>query len=800
MTSIRTLTSVALALAALTPLRADVPPDLIHYQGVLRDAAGAPSTGSFDMVFRFFDAPVGGNEILMDRHLLVDGTHVVVTTGQFSVEIGSGEILDGSGPGDYTTLRETFRDHGDLWLDIQVATETLAPRLRLASAGYALSASTLDGREADEFIDTSGNAQTKAGQLNLLGAPLGEYQPALTAVGFIGAQISSILGPSVYLGNVDEGVSASGAGAGGGFYSYGGAGVKAYGTVRGGHFEDLDNPSSVDLADGEIGAYIRGQYTGAVVETPDSLSWVTLANGSHGVTAAGRDPEGAGSYSWAGMFDLRDATQESTSTAHLAYGETDPEANFNFAAGGLFQTGGSLGPYAQLAILDIPEFGSGTIAGGVFGGGLFGGYVELGANEVGGSVGIRAKGATPGTFTSDSSAGWVDVAKSSYKIQGPGSVAFVQNHPFEKDRVIVYNAPEGAEVATYARGSARLAGGEARIRLEETFAWVTNPDLGLTAHLTPRGEPIPLAVKSLSTKELVVRAPADAPPGLEFDYLVYGLRIGFEETSIVREKEREAHIPSLAEHRKLYAEHPELRRFNALERVKGERREMGFEAAPDLTASTSLRNAIHEYDPAVDGPIDLPGRGRSNHRLAGAAAAAPSSAPPADPRAPRLAPAPTRGNAPMDARSGGPTSRPGPQRTPMESPLPAVPAGVNGGTVLLPVGGPVEAGDVLVFDPEQPGRLRRGAAMAEPATVGIAAALEAGETEGDLVPVAVSGLVACKVDAGYGAIRAGDLLTTSPTAGHAMRALEPIPGTILGMAAETLESGTGVIRVLVMPR
>jgi hypothetical protein len=62
------------------------------------------------------------------------------------------------------------------------------------------------------------------------------------------------------------------------------------------------------------------------------------------------------------------------------------------------------------------------------------------------------------------------------------------------------------------------------------------------------------------------------------------------------------------------------------------------------------------------------------------------------------------------------------------------------------------------------------------------------------------GLVACKVDAGYGAIRAGDLLTTSPTAGHAMRALEPIPGTILGMAAETLESGTGVIRVLVVPR
>jgi hypothetical protein len=794
--AIRTLSSLAVALAALTPLRADVPPDLIHYQGVLRDAAGAPSTGSFDMIFRFFDAPVGGDEIMMDRHLLVDGTHVVVTTGQFSVEIGSGEILDGSGPGDYTTLRETFRDHGDLWLDIQVGVETLAPRLRLASAGYALNARTFAGRETDEFIDTSGEEQTKAGQLNLLGAPLGEYQPALTAVGFIGAQISSIFGPSVLLGNQDEGVSASGIGAGGGFHSYGGVGVRAYGSVRGGHFEDTDNPSSVELADGEIGAYIRGQYTGAVVETPASLSWVTLANGFLGVTASGQEPGEANSFSWAGMFDLRDATQESTTTARLAYVETDAEATLDFVAGGMFETG-VLNPTAQLAIMELPDFGVGVEAGGVFSGGLFGGYAEIGSRVLTTAYGIRAFGTIPGSFTSDSSAGWVDVAKSSYKIQGPGSVAFVQNHPHEKDRVIVYNAPEGAEVATYARGSARLVGGEARIRLEETFAWVTNPDLGLTAHLTPRGEPIPLAVESLTTKELVVRAPADAPPGLEFDYLVYGLRIGFEETSIVREKEREAHIPSMAEHRKLYADHPELRRFNALERVKGERREMGFESAPNMTASTALRDAIHEYDPAVDGPIDVPERARLSHRLAAAAAGPP--APAVDRRATALATAPTRGNAPVDAGGGEPAPQRRSQPSPTSSPLPPAPAGVEGGTVLLPVGGAVEAGDVLVFDPDEPGRLRRGAAIAEPGTVGIAATPASGP-EGALVPIAIMGLVTCKVDAGYGAIRAGDLLTTSPTLGHAMRALEPIPGTILGMAAETLESGTGVIKVLVMPR
>ena len=51
-----------------------------------------------------------------------------------------------------------------------------------------------------------------------------------------------------------------------------------------------------------------------------------------------------------------------------------------------------------------------------------------------------------------------------------------------------------------------------------------------------------------------------------------------------------------------------------------------------------------------------------------------------------------------------------------------------------------------------------------------------------------------------GSIQAGDLLTTSATFGHAMRALDPLPGTIVGKALEPLDSGTGRIKVLVMLR
>jgi hypothetical protein len=71
--------------------------------------------------------------------------------------------------------------------------------------------------------------------------------------------------------------------------------------------------------------------------------------------------------------------------------------------------------------------------------------------------------------------------------------------------------------------------------------------------------------------------------------------------------------------------------------------------------------------------------------------------------------------------------------------------------------------------------------------------------------IAVAGRVPCKVDASYGAIAEGDLLTTSSTPGYAMKA-EPIdvggveiyrPGTILGKAMGSLESGTGTIKVIV---
>jgi len=65
--------------------------------------------------------------------------------------------------------------------------------------------------------------------------------------------------------------------------------------------------------------------------------------------------------------------------------------------------------------------------------------------------------------------------------------------------------------------------------------------------------------------------------------------------------------------------------------------------------------------------------------------------------------------------------------------------------------------------------------------------------------LALVGKVYCKVDANYASIETGDMLTTSPTHGHAMKASDPVKsfGAVIGKALRPLTQGAGVIPVLV---
>jgi hypothetical protein len=65
--------------------------------------------------------------------------------------------------------------------------------------------------------------------------------------------------------------------------------------------------------------------------------------------------------------------------------------------------------------------------------------------------------------------------------------------------------------------------------------------------------------------------------------------------------------------------------------------------------------------------------------------------------------------------------------------------------------------------------------------------------------ISLLGKVFCKVDARYGSITVGDLLTTSNTPGHAMKATDPFKafGSVIGKALRPLCEGQGLIPILI---
>jgi hypothetical protein len=69
-------------------------------------------------------------------------------------------------------------------------------------------------------------------------------------------------------------------------------------------------------------------------------------------------------------------------------------------------------------------------------------------------------------------------------------------------------------------------------------------------------------------------------------------------------------------------------------------------------------------------------------------------------------------------------------------------------------------------------------------------------------PLAIMGKAFCKVDASYGPVGVGDLLTTSATPGHAMRVERSVDasGTVFGKALQPLAEGRGLVPFIVSLR
>jgi hypothetical protein len=117
-------------------------------------------------------------------------------------------------------------------------------------------------------------------------------------------------------------------------------------------------------------------------------------------------------------------------------------------------------------------------------------------------------------------------------------------------------------------------------------------------------------------------------------------------------------------------------------------------------------------------------------------------------------------------------------------------------------------GDLMAIDPRSPRHLTlarepyssaiAGIFSSKPGLLGTAHAINDPVT-GVEIPLAVVGIVPCKVTAANGPIRAGDLLVASAEPGRAMKGTDHMRmlGAVVGKAMESLSEGTGTIQVLV---
>ena len=104
----------------------------IAYQGRLADAAGAPLTGTYNMIFRLYATATGGTPLWEEQWTGSNG--VRVSDGLFNVMLGS-----------LTPIQQSvIANHDQLWLGITVGTDDeMAPRVQLGSVPFAVQALTV---------------------------------------------------------------------------------------------------------------------------------------------------------------------------------------------------------------------------------------------------------------------------------------------------------------------------------------------------------------------------------------------------------------------------------------------------------------------------------------------------------------------------------------------------------------------------------------------------------------------------------------------------------------------------------
>jgi hypothetical protein len=139
--------AVAIVLVLALPVFAQTTSrQMIHMEGRAYDQASPPNplSGSYGMTFRLYDVSTNGTALFTEAH-----TSVSFNNGFYEAKLG--EQTTGGIPA------SVFANN-DLYMEIQIGTETLSPRVRLASEAFAFNADMLDGQHASDFAPATGSS------------------------------------------------------------------------------------------------------------------------------------------------------------------------------------------------------------------------------------------------------------------------------------------------------------------------------------------------------------------------------------------------------------------------------------------------------------------------------------------------------------------------------------------------------------------------------------------------------------------------------------------------------------------
>ncbi len=284
-------------------------------------------------------------------------------------------------------------------------------------------------------------------------------------------------------------------------------------------------------------------------------------NNAFGVRASASGSNGIGIYaestttSTAAVFTNNGFSGTWAPRSGVLYSEN---ANGSDPAGNFYSTGngGCLsGVYSHVDPIDEPFCGSDTGYGGFAGkfvtstqngvavygeasrADAFETYSNYGGYFIAkGPYGIGVKGVTTGIY------GYAGYFEGNVRVWGDlqvigGSKSFVQDHPYDNSKQIFYVALEGGENGVYIRGSGQLKDGYAEIDLPEHFTLVA-AETGLTGHLTPRDGQAKgyLYIEEVSPSLVKVKESGDGKSNAKFDFVIYGVRKGFEQHEVIRNK------------------------------------------------------------------------------------------------------------------------------------------------------------------------------------------------------------------------------------------------------------------------